>query len=76
MRFVLEGEWTGYQASQRHIVHREVISAKRAARLRNRWPIPFSDGTWLILHIREACLREKVQIINGYNSLISEYEFK
>lgn len=73
-RFVLEGEWTGYTASQRHVVHREVISEKRAAALRNRGAIRFRDNTWLILHIRPCKPREKVEAIHSYNALISEFE--
>jgi hypothetical protein len=62
-------------ASQRHVVHREVITnPKRVERLRKLHAIRYSDGTSLVLSIREAGLREHVRALNGYNSLISEAE--
>lgn len=74
-RHVLEGEWTGYVSSQRRVVHREVItSPKRVDRLRNLHSIRYTDGTCLILRLREALHREHVQEIHGYDSLIRECE--
>ena len=75
MRWVLEGEWTGYTSSQRKVVHREVVtSAKRAEALRRLHAIVYTDNTSLILHLREAKPREQVHEVNGYGSLIREAE--
>lgn len=74
MRYVLEGEWTGYTSAQRHVVHREVVNVQRAERLRKVHAIVYTDGTSLILHVREARHREKVEQINSYGSLIRDAE--
>lgn len=75
MRYVLEGEWSGYTSSQRRIVHREVItSEKRAERLRQMHGIRYTDGTMLTLWLRDAKPREVVREVNGYTSLIREAE--
>ena len=71
-RVVLEGEWTGYNSSQRGIVHRTVlpeISAKRFAHLHT---IVFSDGTSLILHQHPVKRGEKIDVKDTYGSLIRE----
>ena len=74
-RYVLEGEWTGYSTSQRKVVHREVVkNDKRALRLKGLHAIVYTDGTSLILRIREADPSERVTEINGYGSLIREAE--
>lgn len=73
-RYVLEGEWSGYRSSQRRIVHREVVSAKRAERLKNLHSIQYTDGTCLYIEVREAKYREKITPIRGYSSLISQAE--
>lgn len=74
VRFVLEGEWSGYRSSQQRIVHREVVSAKRAERLKNLHSIRYTDGTCLYIEVREAKFREKIIPIKGYTSLISRAE--
>lgn len=72
-RYILEGEWTGYTSAQRHIVHREVMTEWRASKFACR-AIVYTDGTSLILHLRKAEPRERVQAINGYGSLIRDAE--
>ncbi len=75
MRYVLEGEWTGYTNSQRRVVHREVIrSEKRASALKKLRIIDYTDGTLLIVRLRQLEPQEKVQPINGYTSLIRKAE--
>lgn len=74
MRYVLEGEWSGYRSSQQRVVHREVITAKRAERLKNLSSIKYTDGTCLYIKVREAKYREKVTPILGYTSLIAKAE--
>lgn len=72
-RYVLEGEWSGYRSSQRRIVHREVISEKRAKDFKLS-SIEYSDGTRLDIYVRPAKPRERVSAINGYSSLIRKAE--
>ena len=74
VQYVLEGEWTGYTSAQRRIVHREIVEGKRAERLKGLHVIVYTDGTSLILRMRPKRFREKVHIINGYNSLIRDAE--
>ncbi len=75
MRYILEGEWSGYTASQRRVVHREVVKSKaRIDRLRTLHGIRYTDGTTLILSLRETKPREHVHEIPGYTSLIREAE--
>ena len=73
-RYVLEGEWSGYVERQRKIVHREVVTEARAARLRKLKAIRYTDGTRLSLSVRQAEPREKVAEILAYDSLIRDAE--
>lgn len=76
MRYVIEGEWRGYRSSQDHVVHREVYKSNRKnggpflETLRHMHAIPFNDGTALIVSVREAKPREKVQEKHGYTEFI------
>jgi len=78
MRFVIEGEWTGYQSSQRRVCHREVLTitnpktSKVLKALQSLYSIPFSDGTSLVISVREARYREKVAELHGYTKLIRD----
>jgi hypothetical protein len=75
MRYVLEGEWTGYTSAQRKIVHREVVTDKRRIeRLKKLTCIVYTDGTSLLLSLREAKPREQVVAMNSYGSLIRDAE--
>jgi hypothetical protein len=75
MRYVLEGEWSGYTSSQRRVVHREVISSeKRAERLKKLAGIRYTDGTTLMMFLRVAKPRERVQEVHSYTSLIRKAE--
>lgn len=74
MRYVLEGTWTGYVSRQSRVVHREVVTAKRAAVLRKIHKIIYTDGTALIIHVREAEYREQVKEVLGYRELIRDAE--
>ncbi|MCM8735949.1 hypothetical protein M5E06_17595 [Azospirillum sp. A1-3] len=73
-RFVIEGEWSGYRSSQSRIVHREVITEKRAERVKNLSAIVYTDGTCLYVSVRKAEPRERIQEIHGYSSLIRQAE--
>jgi hypothetical protein len=74
MRYVLEGTWTGYVSRQSRVVHREVISEKRADVLRGIHKIVYTDGTALLLNVREAKPRERVEVNDSYGSLIRDAE--
>lgn len=70
----IEGEWSGYTSSQRHVVHREYATRDTFAdEVRKLGYIRYTDGTSLILHVRKlekGTKREKE--ISGYTSLIRE----
>jgi len=74
MRYVLEGEWTGYCSSQQRVVHREVISERRRERLNGLHAIQYTDGTKLLIHIREAKPRERIAEVHSYRELICDAE--
>lgn len=74
MRYVLEGEWTGYRSSQRKVVHRVVIGNRQRAEKHAGTYIVFDDGTGLELSVRPAWAWERVQEIHGYTSLIHDAE--
>ena len=75
VRYVIEGEWSGYSSGQRRVVHREVTDrAARADWCRRAGCILYTDGTRLDLTVREAKPRERVTEIHGYTSLIDECE--
>ncbi len=74
-RFVIEGTWSGYRSSQTRVVHRTVH--KDSERKLRAWAdangsISYTDGTALWLTVREAKPRERVQVLNGYGSLIRD----
>lgn len=73
VRYVLEGEWSGYRSSQQRVVHREVITEARAKKFQLH-SIRYTDGTILYIHVRPAAYREKVVPLNGYGSLIRRAE--
>lgn len=77
MRYLLEGEWTGYTSSQRRVVHREIIRDKRRVeRLRDLRVIVYTDGTSLLLSLREMRRGEKANEIHGYRALVREAEMR
>jgi len=77
-RFILEGEWTGYTSAQRQIVHREILSDGTAngraflEGLKNLHAIVYTDGTSLLLSLRQAKPREQVTENKGYYTLIRD----
>jgi hypothetical protein len=71
-RYVLEGEWTGYTSRQQRVVHREIVSAKMAEQARGLHKIVYTDGTSLLISVREAEHREKVKLAHQYNDLIRD----
>ena len=73
-RYVLEGTWTGYVSRQSRVVHREVISKDRAERLKDLHKIVYTDGTALLISIREAKYRERVDEDFSYRELVRDAE--
>jgi hypothetical protein len=73
-RFILEGTWTGYVSRQSRVVHREVLTEKRAESLKGLHKIVYTDGTALLISIREAGHREKIVPVNSYGELIRDAE--
>ena len=71
-RFIVECTWSGYRASQAHIVHRTVIADYVAKRLGKVHTIGFTDGTTMSVSVRPCNLREKVQEIKGYVWLLDK----
>jgi hypothetical protein len=74
-RWVLEGEWSGYTSSQRRVVHRQAIGSGFSdfrAWCERIHAIRYTDGTTLVLSVRDAEPRERVVEINGYGSLIRD----
>ena len=74
-RFVIEGEWTDYHSGQQRIVHREVYP--KAMRKLKAWveknpSILYTDGTSLLLSVRDCKPRERVQEIRAYSKLIKD----
>lgn len=72
MRFVIEGFWTGYTSSQSRVVHRAVATRKFADQVRKVHKIIYTDGTALVLSVREAHLRERVDEKHQYDDLIRD----
>jgi hypothetical protein len=74
-RFVIEGTWTGYTSGQMRVVHRTVHPASRKALrawVEKTHGISYTDGTKLLLDVRDCKPRERVHTINGYGSLIED----
>lgn len=74
-RFVIEGTWSGYTSAQTRVVHRAVHSV--AFKRLRKWAesaggIRFTDGTSLLISVRDCKPRERVQEIRGYSSLIDD----
>lgn len=74
-RYVIEGAWSGYTSKQQRIVHRTVHSSafkKLRAWAEKVYAIRYTDGTALILSVRDAKPRERVAEIKGYASIIHD----
>lgn len=72
-RFIIEGTWSGYSSHQMRVVHRTVhpaSSKKLRAWADKTHAISYTDGTKLILRVRDCTPRERVEQIKGYASLI------
>ena len=71
-RFVVDGVWSGYTASQFRVVHRRVHHGDASVRAKYDvlQRIVFTDGTSLGVHTRPCKPRERVREIRSYDSLI------
>lgn len=74
-RFIIEGEWTGYHDGQRRVVHRQVhpaTSTQLRAWAARVGAIRYTDGTCLVVRVRDCAPREKIAEIRGYTKLIDD----
>ncbi len=71
-RWVIEGTWTGYTSGQRRVVHCEVVTERKAKAAAALGYIRYTDGTGLVLSVREARPRERVEQVRSYSSLIDQ----
>lgn len=71
-RWIIEGEWSGYVSRQRRVVHREVVTESKAKAAEAIGFIRYTDGTALVLSVRAAKPRERVEQIRSYSSLIDQ----
>jgi hypothetical protein len=74
-RFVIEGAWSGYVSSQERVVHRKVYPGafkRLRAWAEKTHAIIFTDGTALMLSVRECRPRERVAGVDGYTRLIED----
>lgn len=76
MRFLVEGEWTGYHSGQRRVVHRTVhdraFDNKFHSWIKDVPAITYTDGTQLLLRVRDLELYERVTEIRGYDKLLRD----
>lgn len=76
MAFMIEGEWSGYSSSQQRICHRTYHGKKFAELVKAiGYAIRFTDGTLLILNVKEVP-RRKNDEIHGYDELISKCAYR
>lgn len=74
-RYIIEGVWIGYVSRQQRVVHRTVHDGsekKLRAWAESAHSISYTDGTRLILSVRDCKPRERVEQIRGYSSLIKD----
>jgi hypothetical protein len=74
-RYIIEGTWTGYSSHQQRVVHRTVHKAaekKLRAWAEKTYGVLYTDGTRLLLNVRDCKPRERVEVIAGYSGLIAE----
>ena len=72
-RYIVEGTWTGYRAEQQRVVHRTVHKEKKFREwCEKTHAIIYTDGTSLILSVRDCKPRERVEVKDGYGKLIRD----
>lgn len=71
--FMIEGEWSGYRSEQRRLSHRHYVSSKKEADRISAigYSIQFTDGTELILTVREVRRRKEPEKLQ-YRELIDD----
>jgi len=73
-RFIVECEWSGYYAHQRHIVHRHVTTMPNL--YKHIHSVIFIDGTDMSVKVRACKPREKVIEQIGYKELLDKISAK
>ncbi|KAA0089312.1 hypothetical protein CIW54_07545 [Paraburkholderia sp. T12-10] len=74
-RYIIEGTWQGYRSSQDRVVHRSVhdeAEKKLRAWAEQAFSIRYTDGTCLILSVRDCKPRERVAQTLSYMKLIRD----
>jgi hypothetical protein len=74
-RYVIEGEWSGYTSQQQRVVHCSVHQAsekKLRAWAESNHAIRYTDGTCLVIRVRDCKPRERVAQRLGYMKLIRD----
>ena len=74
-RFIIEGQWAGYTSNQDRLVHRSVhlgSETKLREWAEKTYAIVFTDGTRLLLSVRDLKPREKVAPFPEYGKLIRQ----
>ena len=69
-RYIVEGTWSGYHASQRHVCHRTVTRSPDL--YKNIHTVIFTDNTYMSISLRKCKPREKVNEIHGYDQLFNK----
>ena len=71
--YEITGTWTGYTSSQQRVAHREYnTDTERAEWCKDHYQIRYTDGTGLILNVREITGKDQIQATqDGYGKLIS-----
>ncbi len=73
MTYLIEGVWSGYTSSQRHVVHRKYTTDEAfAAQVKALHWILFTDGTTLDLTVSENNGAVRQREVDGYGSLIRD----
>ena len=77
MRWIVEGIWSGYRASQSRPCHRVIVRNRKTAEAFAKIDtVVFTDGTTMSVPVREAKPREKIQEIHGYTSLLNDFRYR
>jgi hypothetical protein len=67
-KYVVEGEWSGYRAEQRRVVHRRVVTNPEPYEAIHA--IQYGDNTTLDIQVRPCKPGERVEPLGNYTDLI------
>lgn len=74
MTWMIEGEWSGYTSSQRRVVHRHYTTNRKEVESIKAigYGITYTDGTMLILTVKEHTGRKVLPVKDSYRDLIDK----